>query len=99
VLIETGGTRVLCNVSIEEKGPACRQESGRGRLTAEYAMLPRATHTRTPRSAGAGGARSQEEGIPFDRPTLDQLLGLAVCGIEQILQYQREALTESGVFW
>jgi ribonuclease PH len=60
VLIETGGTRVLCNVSIEEKVPAWRQESGGGWLTAEYAMLPRATHTRTSRAAGAGGARAQE---------------------------------------
>jgi ribonuclease PH len=60
VLVETGGTRVLCNVSVEEKVPAWREASGGGWLTAEYAMLPRATHTRTPRSAGAGGARSQE---------------------------------------
>jgi ribonuclease PH len=60
VLVETGGTRVLCNVSVEEKVPAWREASGGGWLTAEYAMLPRATHTRTPRSAGVGGARSQE---------------------------------------
>jgi len=60
VLIETGGTRVLCNVSVEEKVPTWRQEAGGGWLTAEYAMLPRATHTRTPRSSGTGGARSQE---------------------------------------
>ena len=60
VLIETGGTRVLCNVSVEDKSPAWREASGGGWLTAEYAMLPRATHTRTPRSAGAEGARSQE---------------------------------------
>ena len=60
VLIETGGTRVLCNVSVEEKVPVWLEGSGGGGLTAEYAMLPRATHTRTPRSAGAGGARSQE---------------------------------------
>lgn len=60
VLIETGGTRVLCNVSVEEKVPVWREASGSGWLTAEYAMLPRATHTRTPRPAGAGGARSQE---------------------------------------
>jgi ribonuclease PH len=60
VLIETGGTRVLCNVSIEEKVPPWRESSGGGWLTAEYAMLPRATHTRTPRSVGAGGARSHE---------------------------------------
>ncbi len=60
VLIEVGGTRVLCNVSVEEKVPAWREASGGGWLTAEYAMLPRATHTRIPRSAGAEGARSQE---------------------------------------
>jgi len=60
VLVETGGTRVLCNVSVEDKAPAWREASGRGWLTAEYAMLPRATHTRTPRSAGVEGARSQE---------------------------------------
>ena len=60
VLVETGGTRVLCNVSVEDKAPAWREMSGGGWLTAEYAMLPRATHTRTPRSAGVEGARSQE---------------------------------------
>jgi ribonuclease PH len=60
VLIETGGTRVLCNVSIEEKVPAWREASGGGWLTAEYAMLPRATHTRIPRAAGVEGARAQE---------------------------------------
>jgi ribonuclease PH len=61
VLIEMGGTRVLCNVSVEETVPTWREASGGGWLTAEYAMLPRATHTRTPRrSAGAEGARSQE---------------------------------------
>ena len=213
VLVETGGTRVLCNVSVEEKVPAWREASGGGWLTAEYAMLPRATHTRTPRSKGAGGARSQEvrrligrtlragveldllglrtltvdcdvlqadggtrtaaitggyvavalalrrliaagnlppeslvipvaavsvgvvegrplldlcyaedasadadlnvamtgdgrfvevqgtaERNPFDRPTLNQLLDLAASGIEQLLQRQREALAEAGVF-
>ena len=60
VLVETGGTRVLCNVSLEHKVPAWREATGGGWLTAEYAMLPRATHTRTPRSAGAEGPRSQE---------------------------------------
>jgi len=60
VLVEMGGTRVLCNVSVEEKVPAWRAASGGGWLTAEYAMLPRATHTRTPRSTSAEGARSQE---------------------------------------
>jgi ribonuclease PH len=213
VLIEIGGTRVLCNVSVEDKIPAWREGSGGGWLTAEYAMLPRATHSRTPRSTGVGGARSQEvrrligrtlraaidldrlglrtltvdcdvlqadggtrtaaitggyvavmlalrrlmeigdlppdvlvtpvaavsvgvvagrplldlcyaedaaadadlnvamtgdghfvevqgtaEGGPFDRPMLDQLLDLAASGIEQLLQFQREALAEAGFF-
>ena len=214
VLFEAGGTRVLCNVSVEERVPAWREASGSGWLTAEYAMLPRATHTRTPRSAGAGGARSQEvrrligrtlraavdldrlgprtltldcdvlqadggtrtaaitggyvavtlalwrlvetgklprealttpvaavsvgvvegrplldlcytedaaadadlnvamtgdgrfvevqgtaEGNPFDRPMLNQLLDLAASGIHQLLQDQRDVLTEAGVLW
>jgi ribonuclease PH len=60
VFIETGGTRVLCNASVEDRIPGWCESSGSGWLTAEYAMLPRATHTRTPRSAGTGGARSQE---------------------------------------
>jgi ribonuclease PH len=213
VLIEIGRTRVLCNVSVEDKIPAWREGSGGGWLTAEYAMLPRATHSRTPRSTGVGEARSQEvrrligrtlraaidldrlglrtltvdcdvlqadggtrtaaitggyvavmlalrrlmetgdlppevlvtpvaavsvgvvagrplldlcyaedaaadadlnvamtgdghfvevqgtaEGGPFDRPMLDQLLDLAASGIEQLLQFQREALAEAGFF-
>jgi len=60
VLVETGKTRVLCNVSIEETVPRWREESGGGWLTAEYAMLPRATHQRTTRRRGSESARSQE---------------------------------------
>jgi ribonuclease PH len=60
VLVETGGTRVLCNVSVEGKVPVWREASGGGWLTADYALLPRSTHTRIARSAGADGARSQE---------------------------------------
>ena len=60
VLIETGNTRVLCNATIEDKVPAWREESGGGWLTAEYAMLPRATHQRISRRRGSEDARSQE---------------------------------------
>jgi ribonuclease PH len=60
VLIETGNTRVLCNATIEDKVPAWREESGGGWLTAEYAMLPRATHRRISRRQGSEDARSQE---------------------------------------
>ncbi|HEY6040696.1 MAG TPA: ribonuclease PH [Anaerolineae bacterium] len=59
VLIEAGRTRVLCTVSVEERVPAWLIGRNQGWLTAEYAMLPRATHTRTPRET-TPGARSQE---------------------------------------
>ncbi len=46
VLIEFGNTRVLCTASVEEKVPGHKKGSGEGWVTAEYGMLPRATHTR-----------------------------------------------------
>lgn len=58
-LIEMGNTRVLCAVSIEDGVPRFLRDSGRGWLTAEYAMLPRSTHTRAPRERTPRG-RSQE---------------------------------------
>ena len=62
VLIETGNTRVLCNASVEQGVPAWLRNSGRGWVTAEYGMLPRATLTRTPREAERGkiGGRTHE---------------------------------------
>ena len=60
VLIEMGKTRVLCNVSLQDKVPAWLAGKGRGWLTAEYAMLPRATHTRTPRETKGLKGRTQE---------------------------------------
>lgn len=60
VLVEIGQTRVLCNVSVEDSLPVWREESGGGWLTAEYAMLPRATHQRISRSRGSESARSRE---------------------------------------
>jgi ribonuclease PH len=53
-LIEVGGTRVLCAASIEESVPGFLRGSGKGWVTAEYAMLPRATNTRTPREVTKG---------------------------------------------
>ena len=55
VLIETGKTRVLCAVSIEESVPGFLRGSGQGWITAEYSMLPRSTTTRTPRESREGG--------------------------------------------
>src|SRR5271168_4654714 len=54
VLIECGQTRVLCNATIEQGVPAWLRNSGRGWVTAEYGMLPRATITRTPRESERG---------------------------------------------
>ncbi len=59
VLIEMGKTRVLCAVSVEDTVPKWLVGKNQGWLTAEYAMLPRATHTRSPRET-TPGARTQE---------------------------------------
>jgi len=61
-LIEMGKTRVLCSVSVEDRVPNFLKGEGSGWITAEYAMLPRATVTRTPRDAFLGriGGRNQE---------------------------------------
>lgn len=62
VLIEVGNTRVLCNATVEQTVPAWLRNSGRGWVTAEYSMLPRATLTRTPRESERGkiGGRTHE---------------------------------------
>ncbi|GMV00877.1 MAG: ribonuclease PH [Burkholderiaceae bacterium] len=62
VLVEFGDTRVLCTASVEEKVPPFLRGAGRGWLTAEYGMLPRATHTRSEREAARGrqSGRTQE---------------------------------------
>ena len=60
VLVEMGDTHVLCNVSIEEQVPAWMNGRGRGWLTAEYALLPRSTHTRTRRETTGLRSRTQE---------------------------------------
>lgn len=59
-LITAGATRVLCTASVEEGVPGWRRGRGEGWLTAEYAMLPRATHTRTARERTQLGGRTQE---------------------------------------
>ena len=62
VLVEFGATRVLCTASVEEKVPGHKRGSGEGWVTAEYGMLPRATHTRSDREAARGkqSGRTQE---------------------------------------
>ena len=62
VLVEFGDTRVLCTASVEEGVPPFLRGKGQGWVTAEYGMLPRATHTRSPREAARGKqtGRTQE---------------------------------------
>src|SRR6188508_3583794 len=62
VLVEAGRTKVICTASVEDRVPPFRRNSGKGWVTAEYGMLPRATSTRTQREASAGrvGGRTQE---------------------------------------
>ncbi len=62
VLIQVGGTKVICNASVEEKVPPFLRDKKQGWVTAEYSMLPRSTHTRTPRESSRGkiSGRTQE---------------------------------------
>src|SRR6202047_1347099 len=62
VFIEAGRTRVICTASVEDRVPPFLRNTGKGWVTAEYGMLPRATSTRTQREASAGkvGGRTQE---------------------------------------
>jgi ribonuclease PH len=62
VLVEFGDTKVLCTASVEERVPPFLKDSGRGWVTAEYGMLPRATNTRSDREAARGkqSGRTQE---------------------------------------
>jgi ribonuclease PH len=61
-LIKVGDTRVICSASVEDRVPPWMKGTGQGWVTAEYAMIPRATHERSPRDASRGRAsgRSQE---------------------------------------
>src|SRR4029434_9696870 len=62
VLVGAGKTKVICTASVEDRAPAYRRNTGKGWVTAEYGMLPRATTTRTQRESTAGkvGGRTQE---------------------------------------
>jgi len=62
VLIDVGRTRVICTASVEDRVPPFMRNTGKGWVTAEYGMLPRATNTRTQREASTGkvGGRTQE---------------------------------------
>jgi ribonuclease PH len=71
VLVEFGDTKVLCTASVEDSVPGFLRNSGRGWLTAEYGMLPRATHTRSDREA----ARGKQSGRTLE---IQRLIGRAL---------------------
>ncbi|QPK78836.1 ribonuclease PH [Corynebacterium lizhenjunii] len=63
VLVEFGNTRVMCTASVEEGVPRFKRDSGEGWLTAEYAMLPSATHERMPRESMRGKVKGRTHEI------------------------------------
>ena len=91
-LIELGKTRVLCSVSLEERVPLFLRGSGQGWITAEYAMLPRSTVSRTPRDKAEG--RSQEIQRLIGR-SLRAATNLAVLG-ERTLVVDCDVLQADG---
>ena len=75
VLIEMGDTHVICTASVEERVPHFLMGKGQGWITAEYSMLPRATHTRTQRETRGVKGRTQE---------IQRLIGRAIRGIADL---------------
>lgn len=85
VLVEFGATRVLCTASVEDKVPPFLRGKGEGWVTAEYGMLPRATHTRSAREAAKGkqSGRTQEIQRLIGR-SLRAVVDLSALGERQI---------------
>ena len=85
VLIEMGKTKVICAVSVEERVPSFLKGSGSGWITAEYAMLPRSTNTRSQRESSAGriSGRSQE---------IQRLIGRSLRGIAELSELGERSL-------
>src|SRR2546423_14717344 len=91
VLIEVGNTRVICTASVEESVPTFLRNSGRGWVTAEYGMLPRATLTRSPREAARGrvGGRTHE---------IQRLIGRSLRAVTDLQQLgERSVLIDCDV--
>ncbi len=90
-LIRAGGTHVLCTASLEERVPPFLKNTGLGWVTAEYGMLPRATHTRMRREASAGkqSGRTQE---------IQRLIGRALrAGIDRSALGERQITVDCDV--
>ena len=90
-LIRCGDTHVLCSATIEDKAPPFLKGSGQGWVTAEYGMLPRATHSRNRREAAAGkqSGRTQE---------IQRLIGRALrAGVDRLALGERQIVIDCDV--
>ena len=90
-LIRMGGTHVLCTASVEEKPPSFLRGTGQGWVTAEYGMLPRATHSRNRREAAAGkqSGRTQE---------IQRLIGRSLrAGVDRLALGERQIVVDCDV--
>jgi ribonuclease PH len=96
VLVAFGGTRVLCSASVEPEVPRWMRGSGKGWVTAEYAMLPRATHDRTARESQRGkiGGRTHEIQRLIGR-SLRAVIDLRSLG-EQMIQLDCDVIQADG---
>jgi ribonuclease PH len=96
VLVEFGDTKVLCTASVEERVPGFLKGKGKGWLTAEYGMLPRATHTRGEREAARGkqSGRTQEIQRLVGR-ALRSVVDMAAMG-ERTVQIDCDVLQADG---
>src|SRR5580765_7233031 len=83
-LIEVGGTKVICTASVEDRVPVFMRNKGTGWVTAEYAMLPRATNTRTQRETQRPSGRTQEIQRLIGR-SLRAVVDTALLGERQIV--------------
>jgi ribonuclease PH len=86
VLVEFGDTQVLCTASVEESVPHFLRGKGQGWITAEYGMLPRATHTRTAREA----ARGRQSGRTHE---IQRLIGRALRGVVDLKALGERTIT------
>lgn len=90
-LIRVGGTHVLCSASVEDKPPPFLRGTGQGWVTAEYGMLPRATHSRNRREAAAGkqSGRTQE---------IQRLVGRSLrAGVDRLALGERQIVIDCDV--
>lgn len=96
VLVSFGDTKVICSASVEESVPPFLRGKGTGWVTAEYAMLPRATHTRSPREASKGklGGRTHEIQRLIGR-SLRAVTDLALLG-ERSIQIDCDVIQADG---